>query len=441
MKEAFLTMQEMFAEGFKETSYWWDLAPRPQLDGSPLPASADVVVIGSGNVGLSAALTLARGGRDVLVLDAEAAGHGASTRNAGYLGRTVWFKYGDMVKRIGRQAAGDIAREAATAHDFAAHLIRDEQIACFYQDTGRLITAPSRKVYEKLEHDLEMMKADGVPVEADMIPPDKLKDEVASGLYHGGQVLHGNGLIHAGLYHQGLLDRARAQGATVIGFSAVTDIEHQRRGFVVSTTRGKVTTRDVVVATNGYTPKALPWHRRRIVPVEAFNVVTETIDPTLMKTVLPRGRPMIENRTSPLWLRPNEDGTRLLFGGTTGEGVATIPAKARQLHQELLRVVPQLEGTRLTHCWSGQVAFPFDFLPHNGLAHGLHYAMGWCASGVPMGTWLGHKTAQRVLGDSDAGTALTDRPFRTIPFYRGNPWFLPLITAWMRRTDRKLMRG
>ena len=142
-----------------------------------------------------------------------------------------------------------------TAYDFAAGLIRDEQIACFYQNTGRLIAAPSRKVYEKLERDLEMMKADGVPVEADMIPPDKLKEEVASDLYQGGQVLHGNGLIHAGLYHQGLLDRARAQGATVIGYCPVTGVERQRRGFVVSTAKGRVAARDVMVATNGYTPK------------------------------------------------------------------------------------------------------------------------------------------------------------------------------------------
>ena len=187
-------------------------------------------------------------------------------------------------------------------------------------------------------------------------------------------------------------------------------------------------------------PRVPPWHRRRVVPVQAFNVVTEAIDSVLMKTVLPRGRPMIENRNSPLWLRPTEDGRRLLFGGTTGEGDTSLPVKARQLHGELVRVVPDLEGTKLTHCWSGQVAFPFDFLPHNGFADGIHCAMGWCASGVPMGTWLGHKTAQRILGDSDARTVLTDRPFRTIPFYRGNPWFLPLITAWMRRADRKLMR-
>ena len=148
-------------------------------------------------------------------------GYGASTRNSGYLGRTMWFKYGDMVKKIGRETASLFAREAIVAHDFAASLIRDEQIACFYRNTGRFIAAPSKKIYEKLERDLEMMKADGVPVEADMIPPERVSEEVASRLYHGGQVHHGNGVIHAGLYHQvsSTVPEARVPGSLAIARS------------------------------------------------------------------------------------------------------------------------------------------------------------------------------------------------------------------------------
>ena len=77
------------------------------------------------------------------MLDAEAAGHGASTRNAGYLGRQVWYKYGDMVPKLGRERAARICRAAADAHDYAASLIEREQIACFYRNTGRFIAAPS----------------------------------------------------------------------------------------------------------------------------------------------------------------------------------------------------------------------------------------------------------------------------------------------------------
>ena len=95
----------VLTEDFKPTPYWWGLAPRPEPTEAGPPAEAETVIVGAGNVGLSAALTLARRGREAVVLDAEAAGHGASTRNAGYLGRQVWHKYGEMVPKLGRERA------------------------------------------------------------------------------------------------------------------------------------------------------------------------------------------------------------------------------------------------------------------------------------------------------------------------------------------------
>ena len=430
----------ILAPGFRQTPYWWDLAPRPEDDGAMPPRRADVAVIGAGNVGLSCALTLARGGRRVVVLDAEAAGHGASTRNAGYLGRSLWFKYGDMARAVGRTRAAELARVAVAAHDYAAGLIRDEQIACFYRNSGRFIAAPSRAAFDKLERDLEMMVADGVPVDAEMVGPERQRDYIASDLYRGGQLLRGNGLVHTGLYHNGLLQRARSQGADIVGFCPATGVVREKAGFTVATAKGAIAAREVVVATNGYTPRALPWQRRRVVPVPAFMIATEPLPAALMAEALPGGRPMIENRNTPCWMRPSEDGTRVLFGGLTGEGPQALDAKARRLHAAMVRLVPALAPARLSHCWTGKVAFSFDMLPHSGRHDGLHYAMGWCAAGVPMGTWLGHKTALRILGDADATTPLDDRLFPTVPFYRGDPWFLPLVVGWMKLLDRRLTK-
>ena len=162
----------VLTEDFKPTPYWWDLAPRPEPTEAAPPAEAETVIVGAGNVGLSAALTLARHGSDVVVLDAEAAGHGASTRNAGYLGRQVWHKYGEMVPKLGRERATEVCRAAIAAHDYASSLIEKEQIACFYRNTGRFIAAPSKRVFDGLAHDLAMMREDGVPVDAEMVEPE-----------------------------------------------------------------------------------------------------------------------------------------------------------------------------------------------------------------------------------------------------------------------------
>ncbi|MBT7646037.1 MAG: FAD-binding oxidoreductase [Rhodospirillaceae bacterium] len=432
-------MADIFAEGFKETPYWWDLAPHDETDEQVPPSQADVVVIGSGNVGLSCALSLSRLGRKTVVLDSEEVGYGASTRNAGYLGRGLAFKYSDLVSKLGREDATKLATVAVAAHDYTAALIRDEQITCAYRDTGRFLAAPSKRSYDKLAKDLDLMLAHGVPIDAEMIPRERQHEEIASVVYHGGQLLRGNGIMPPGLYHKGLVEQVRAQGADVIGFCPVTAVDRQGAGFVVTTPKGKITAGDVFVATNGHTPKAFPWQRRRVVPASAFMIATEALSPEMMTAVMPGGRPLLENRNTPLWIRPNEDGTRILFGGTTGEENA-LNLKAQSLYSEMTRVAPMLDGVKLTHCWTGKVAMSFDWLPHTGTHEGIHYAMGWCATGVPMGTYLGHQTALRIVGDPASVTALDDRPFPTRPFYTGNPWFLPLAIAWLKWQDRRMMR-
>ena len=433
--------RDVLTDDFKATPYWWDLAPRPEVSDERPPAEAEVAIVGAGNVGLSAALTLARRGREAVVLDAEAAGHGASTRNAGYLGRQVWYKYGDMVPKLGRERAAQVCREATAAHDHAASLIETEQIACFYRNTGRFIAAPSKRVFDGLARDLATMQADGVPVDGEMVEPDAAPAVYREGRYHGGQILRGNGTIHAGLYHAGLLERAARDGARIVGHCPVQAIERAGSAFRVTTPRGTVRAGHVIVATNGYTPRAAQWLRRRVVPVDAFMIATEPLPAARIESIAPGGRPMVEHCYSPCWIRPNEDGTRILFGGLSAEPPAELERKARTLRDAMVQVVPGLEGVRISPCWAGKTAFTFDMLPHTGSHEGVEYALGWCGSGVPMGTYMGYKTALRVLGDPEAGTPFDGRPFPTRPFYTGRPWFLPLAVAWHKRKDRRLFRG
>ncbi len=99
--------------------------------------------------------------------------------------------------------------------------------------------------------------------------------------------------------------------------------------------------------------------------------------------------------------------------------------------------MPAVKDVRIGHCWTGQMGFTFDKLPHIGERDGVLYAMGYCGTGLPMSTWLGHKLALRVLGDKNGATGLDGRAFPTRPFYTGNPWFLPLIVQWYGHKDRR----
>src|SRR4030088_888743 len=97
--------EALFAPGFKDTPYWWDAAPPEGTTPRAPPPRADVAIVGSGITGLNAALVLARAGRSVVVLDAEDLGHGASTRNAGYVGRSLKHSFGGPAGRPGGAAA------------------------------------------------------------------------------------------------------------------------------------------------------------------------------------------------------------------------------------------------------------------------------------------------------------------------------------------------
>ncbi|MCZ6844370.1 MAG: FAD-binding oxidoreductase [Alphaproteobacteria bacterium] len=425
-----------FTPDFKSTPYWWDAAPRPALPETPLPAAADVVVIGSGNVGLSAALTLARGGRDTLVLDAEEIGHGASTRNAGYVGRTLWAKFGALAAQLGPERAKLLANEAIASHHFVVKLIEQEQIACHFSYCGRFIAAETPGQYAMLERDLEEMAKAGLEIDGEMVPAAGQRAEVGSDYYRGGMVLRGTGALHPGLFHQGLVDRVIGAGATVIDNTPVTAIARDGDGFAVTTPRGTVVARDVIVGTNGYTGAPTPYMARRMLPVPAYMIVTEPLGPELMKSVLPTGRTLIDSKVNIFWTRPTPDGERLIFGSRTGMREDDLRVKAGQIRGDMLKVFPQLEDIRVSHCWTGNMGFTFDKLPHTGTHQGVEYAMGLCGVGIPMGTYLGHKTALRVLGDPAAATAFDGRPFPTRPFYTGKPWFLPLVIAWYNLRDR-----
>jgi glycine/D-amino acid oxidase-like deaminating enzyme len=427
----------LFAADFKTDPYWWDAAPRPAPVEAALPARADVAIVGSGHTGLSAALTLARAGRQVVVLEAETPGHGASTRNAGYIGRTLYSKFTKLEKRLGTAKAAALTREGVAAHEYIVHLIEREQLACGFEYRGRFIAADTPSHYDTMARELEAVRRIA-PMEGHMVPRSEQRSEIGSDYYHGGQVLMGTGALHPGLYQSELMDRVVRAGAAVHGRTPVTGIAREDDGFTVRTARGSLVARDVIVATNGYTGAPTPHLRRRIIPVAAYMIATEPLGEAGVAKLLPTRRTMIDSKINIFWARPSPDGTRLLFGARTGIDDGDLRRKAVLLHGHMTEVYPELASTRVTHCWTGNMGFTFDLLPHTGVVDGVHFATGFCGVGLPMGTWLGHKAAQKVLGHKDGATPFDDLPFPTRPFYSGNPWFLgPLLRYYAWRDRRR----
>ena len=425
----------LLAGDFQEEPWWWHAAPRPsQSSVDNFPDRADVVVVGSGFTGLSAALTLARAGRDAVVLEAQSPGYGASSRNAGFVGRTLKHSFSALIQAYGLDYAMQVYRELDTAFDFVFELVSRENIHCYLTRCGRFMGALNAEHLDSMKGELELrQKHLGHPFQ--MILESEQSEEIGSRRYVGGALIPDLGSIHPGLYHLGLLNAARVAGARVIGHTPVTAVRPDGAGFKVDTPSGVLTTRDVIVATNGYTNRAVPWLRRRVIPFHGYMIATDILSEDVITRILPNNRTFHDYNNNLVYIRQAPDQPRLLMGAYTGGPVDRLSTKADKLKSRMDVIFPELSEVKISRIWSGLCAGTFDLWPHLGMHKGVHYALGYCFAGLPMGTYLGDKAAKQVLGLPEASTVFADRTFRSHPLYTGNPWFVPLALRWYDRQD------
>jgi glycine/D-amino acid oxidase-like deaminating enzyme len=129
------------------------------------------------------------------------------------------------------------------------------------------------------------------------------------------------------------------------------------------------------------------------------------------------------------------DGTRMVFGGRARFTPVDPTVSAPILHRYMTDRFPQLRGVKVTHAWTGNVAFTLDALPHMGERDGLHYCLGCNGSGVAMMTYLGWQTARKIGRVANYACSYDSEDFPDHPLYSGKPWFLPIVGGYYRLRD------
>ncbi|MEM1278166.1 MAG: FAD-binding oxidoreductase [Pseudomonadota bacterium] len=425
----------LFAEDFQANPCWLDDLPElPDLPTAP-PASADAVVIGSGYTGLNAALQLARGGRQVVVLEAGEPGAGCSTRNGGQIHEGIHPSSDAPLRAIGPERAKAALQEGPNSVDWLEQLITEEQIDCNFGRFGSYHAAHTPQQYERMARRAE---ADGEIV----VSRAEQHRELGSDHYFGGVVNPSDGSLQPAKYHRGLMERCLAAGVTLVPHCPATGIEAEGDGFEVATPTARIKARNVAVATNGYTGTATPWMRRRVVPIGSYMIATEKLAPEVIDKLIPTLRAITDTRKVIYYYRVSPDRQRIVFGGRVSAAETDPLISGPKLHRQMVEIFPVLAQTKISHSWFGTVAFSFDELPHTGVHDGIHYAMTYCGSGVAMASYLGAKMGQKILGLAEGQTALDNLHFPTRPLYTGNPWFLPAVVGWYRwRDDQECKRA
>jgi glycine/D-amino acid oxidase-like deaminating enzyme len=420
---------------FTVQPYWWNNTPRPQADTTTLPSNTDVLVIGSGYTGLQCALQTAQAGRHTTVIDAEDLGWGCSSRNGGQISGEIKPDFDQLKRRYGGADALALIREARTALEWLGDFVEAQKIDCDYQHCGRFVAAHSPRQFEKLVAQVEK-QTPGLEQSMRIIERGNQSTEIDSSYYHGGMVVDSHCSLDPAKYHAGLLQQVRANGAEAIGHCAAMHIDANKEGFRVTTAQGVIQAREVVIATNGYSGNLAPWQQRRVIPIGSYMLATEAMSLERAEKLMPQNRVFSDTRKIVVYFRRSPDGRSLIFGGRVSvhesDPIKSLPA----LRHEMLRIFPQLEDVKISHTWMGFVAYTFDGLPHLGKKAGIHYAMGYCGSGICLASYLGHRLGQQLLGREEGATAFDKPRFQTRPLYTGKPWFLAPSVRYYQMIDR-----
>ena len=422
----------------KLVPYWHDTASAfAGATVGALEGEVDVAVIGGGFTGLSAALALSQLGASVVVLEAGRVIGQASGRNGGHVNNGTALDVGGLSARLGLDAARGLYHAYDDAVDTVERIVREQQIQCDFRRSGKIKLAAKPEHYEKIARSFDLLNGE-VDAETELVPKSRIREEVGSDIFHGGLLYRKSAQMHMGRFGAGLAEAASRNGARIFEDAPVTALKRLQGGSAhrVTTPRGVVTARQVLVATGPSQRGPFSYFRRRIIPIGSFIIATEPLDAAQIASIMPTRRTATTTKNIGNYFRMSPDD-RLIWGGRARFALSspTSDAKSgRVLEQSLRQTFPQLGRVRIDYCWGGMIDLSADRLPRAGEHEGLFYMMGLSGHGAQMSVHMGQQMAKVMAGDVKANP-FRDMPWPAIPGHFGPPWFMPFVGAYYRLQD------
>ncbi|MBO2958194.1 NAD(P)/FAD-dependent oxidoreductase [Burkholderia pseudomallei] len=373
-----------------------DTTRHPPLEGT---IDADVCVIGAGLTGISAALNLAERGHSVAVLEASKVGWAASGRNGGQLiggfacGIDAFEPYlnADEIRLVWDMGLETLA--------IAKERIAKHAIDCAFVP-GYLSAANKPRDVDALRRSRDEAARRFGYTRLRYVERDALAQYVQSSRYLGGLFDPDSGHLHPLNYTLGLARAAVASGARIHEDSAVTRIASEARGHVVSTARGAVRARFVVLACNAFLGALAPALSRKIMPVGTYVIATEPLGEARARALMPAQAAICDSRFALDYFRPTPDA-RLLWGGKVSYSTLEPRKLADAMRRDMLKTFPQLADVTIEHAWGGFVDITMNRAPHFGrLTPTVYFAQGFSGHGVNTTGLAGKLIAEAIDGQA-----------------------------------------
>jgi glycine/D-amino acid oxidase-like deaminating enzyme len=401
--------------------------------------TSDVVVVGAGYTGLSAAIHLGEASRSVVVLEARQVGFGGSSRAFGQVVPYSKHDNAKMLRHFGEEYGNRMVDGVGNGPEVVFDLIERYGIDCEMRKCGLMFAAHNPAAAASLAAKVSFLNARGVAVR--MTDASETASLIGSTYYQTALVDPRGGTLNPLGYVRGLANAAKSRAARIFENSRALSISRQGDGWRIRTPSGQVDARFVILATDAYTDDLWPGLRQSLIPIRAYQLASEPLSDNISGSILPGGQSLTDTRRLYSGIRKRNDGRlHLSVDGPAfdNSGLASV-AMAKKRVRDLF---PQLGDLKWPDQVAGWVGMTTDEYPHlHRLEDGVFAAVGLNGRGIAFGTMLGREAAKRVLGKDESEMMLPLTPLKPIGV---RPFARPLVGAlinWYRMLDFIDIRG
>lgn len=356
----------------------------------------EIAIVGAGLTGLNAALSLAKAGHSVCVLEAQTVGFGASGRSGGQVNLGLNLGPEALIEKYGSEQGRRMIDAVVNTPKRVFQHIEEHGLRCDPVQSGWIQGAINDRTKSEQAAMAEEYGRFGCDLQ--IIDKNAMTDLVGTDFYCGGLLSPTAGTLQPLSYTRELARVAMESGAQIYSKSVVESVTQAGDRWQLKTARGTVSCDKVLVCCNGYTDGLVSGLQQRVVPVRSVLMATEPLSAAQRDSLLPNQMSFVDKRRLILFFRYDRDG-RLCAGYHGPMRDAFCLADYAGLKTKVAKIFPQLKGCAWDYHWGGRIGMTKDTLPFfSEPLPGLMACMGYNGRGVGMGTVMGQNAARYLMG-------------------------------------------